>query len=405
MSGTCRSFRVRGRRSELRSALRSWAVPAIVLGLAASCWAQPGAYPVPEYFLAIQSYYNGQYDDSLRGFRAAARGGVRSTAGRWIDSICYHAMMGESSYQMGQLPAALEQFEAALNLYLAHQDWMLRVRYTDAIRPARRRFAPVTWGVSARRSVPGAFPDTMHSFQGRLNNDQALQRGGVVTPPKLVAIHVHEIVRCTTLALRRRMQLLGPIGPHEPRTDQLVQALSGRRAPVNHWSQSWVRVQLGMALASSGRVAEAIAELESSLLIGGQFDHPLTATALLELGKLALQQDRPDAAATYFLEATIAAAMFQQPDVMDEAFRYGLRTHLTTHPDSVYSVLAPAAQWAREQRYVQLQASLLICAAENYAALRQPTQAARLLEEARRVIGRRSMVAGSCRWTHTPVKR
>ncbi|MCA9271122.1 MAG: hypothetical protein KDA41_21720, partial [Planctomycetales bacterium] len=222
--------------------------------------------PRDDYFLAQRGYYGGDYATALRAFRSVANGGISSTEGRWVDSICYHTMLGESYYHLGQSTLALEQYEAALKLAVAHGDWLLRVQFPDAIAPAsltnRNR---ITWGASARRSRTGAYPDTMMSFQGRLNNDNVIRNGGVVTPPNLFPLRVTEIVRCTGLSLYRRWELIGPAGAYTPLSSQIVETLSRRSAPANHWSQVWIEAQLGLAQAGAGKRAEAVAHLQRAI--------------------------------------------------------------------------------------------------------------------------------------------
>ena len=146
-------------------------------------------------------------------------------------------------------------------------------------------------------------------------------RGGVVAAPEFVLVNVQEIVRCTALALRRRMELLGPICRHDALTSQLVNRLEDRIAPANHWSQAWVNVQRGLAQAGAERFDEATRTLQKAVVIAGQYDHPLTATALIELGKIAVAQGNAKQAADYFFEATLAAAQFSQTLEIEEAFR------------------------------------------------------------------------------------
>ncbi len=59
------------------------------------------------------------------------------------------------------------------------------------------------------------------------------------------------------------------------------------------------------------------------MLAGGEYDHPLTSVALLELGRLALAQATMPAASKYFDEATYAAVNYPDYGVLEEAFRYG----------------------------------------------------------------------------------
>jgi len=364
-----------------------------------SVWAQgqrdSRVVPRDGYFAAFVPHFEGEYKSSSRGFRDAFRGGIRSTEGRWIDSICYHTMMGECYYQMGELGLALDQYDAALKLFLAHKDWMLRVQFPPTINPSSSTVrSRITWGASARGAKLGVFPDKMSSFQGRTDNEDVIRRGGVVMPPSWFPVRVQEIVRCTCLALRRRRELMGPACQYDPLSIALVDALARRPGPVNHWSQSWIGVELGLACACIGKKVEAVTELRKSLLVLGTYDHPLTATALLELGKLAFEQGQLDAAGNYFLEATFAAVPFDQADVIEEAFRGGLIAHMVSGKKGIYPPLTRAAPWARSRGFRQLQSSLLILAAESYAACGQTAKAAALLAEARRAIGTRDMRAG-----------
>ena len=84
--------------------------------------AQEGPVPREGYFLSMVPYYAGEYRSAGTAFRNAAGSGVRSVSGRWIDSICYHTMVGECFYQLGDYPRALEQYDSALRLYLAHSE-------------------------------------------------------------------------------------------------------------------------------------------------------------------------------------------------------------------------------------------------------------------------------------------
>ena len=47
-------------------------------------------------------------------------------ASRWIDSICYYTMIGESLYHQGKYAEALDNYNAALRLQLAYPNWMAK---------------------------------------------------------------------------------------------------------------------------------------------------------------------------------------------------------------------------------------------------------------------------------------
>ena len=52
------------------------------------------SYPSQTYFSTFSAVAERDYPAALKWFRNAARAGVRSAHGRWIDSICYYAMTG-----------------------------------------------------------------------------------------------------------------------------------------------------------------------------------------------------------------------------------------------------------------------------------------------------------------------
>jgi tetratricopeptide (TPR) repeat protein len=351
--------------------------------------------PPAEYYIGFSPYFEGEYKAAADTFAAARRGGIRSTEGVWVDSICYFTMRGECFYQMGDLAGALEQYNQALKLAVFHADWMLRIEFPELIEPSASGVrTTITWGVSRRNTQLARIPDRMASFQGQLDNRTAIERGGIVASPQLFPLNVKEVVRCTCLAIRRRREIMGPVCRHDPFTGQLMAVMARRATRPNHWSQSWVSCQLGLAYASAGKMEQAASELTKSLLIAGQYDHELTSMALVELGKLAFEQGQHNAAATYFLEATFAAAAFDQYDVMQEAFRWGLITHLVSGQKGPYAPLVPAAAWARRGSRA-LQAWLLLLAAENAAAVGDTATATGLLGETRQTIGMRDMRGGA----------
>jgi len=358
--------------------------------------------PPPSYFATFRLFNEGNYKDALKGFQSEGRGAIKTTTSRWIDSICHHAMSGECYYHMGQFPAALEQYTRALELYLSFSDWMQRVEFAPAI-PVENatRVRAISWGRSTRAARLGRFPDTTSIAQGQQITQKQLQQGGRFQAPILFPINVQEIVRCTTLAIRRRTELLGPSSPHDKLTGEVVVALSRRPGPPNHWSEAWIDVQLGVANAAAGKDAQAKTSLERAVVAAGEFNHPLTGVALFELGRLALKAGDFPAAASAFEEAGYAAAQFVGPGfpdtgVLEESFRYGLLAHLMANQKGLFPPLAngAAANWASRENYGQLQASLLILAADNNCVLGQTKAAVALLNDARRVMGRQSMLAG-----------
>jgi tetratricopeptide (TPR) repeat protein len=370
--------------------------PLLSLLLATPAQAQLGdSIPSTAYYGSFPIFYDGEYRGALGAFQNDLRGGIKSPTSRWVDSICYYTMCGECYYHMGQFPDALNQYTSALKLYSAFFDWMMRVQFPAQIPyagPGARIIVP--WGASRRNTKIGQFPDSFNILQGQVNNNNVIAQGGVVQQAMLVPVRVSEIIRATTLAIRRRRELMGPVCKYDPLTNELISLLSRRPAPPNNWSQVWVDVQLGAAYASAGNVAQAATALERSLVVG-DMDHPLTATALLELGQLALQTGDLTSAGRYFEEATYAAATFSDPGLMEEAFRLGEMAHLLSNAKGIYPPLGPAIIWSQQRGLRQLNASLLILAAESFAVLGQTPKAVVMIGDASRSIGRRAMVQGS----------
>ncbi len=240
--------------------------------------------------------------------------------------------------------------------------------------------------------------------QGQIYIDSTSQSSPptVINQANLFPVTPQEIVRCTALAMRRRTALLGPVAKHDPLTAQVLAAASRSISLPNHWSEAWADVERGLAMAAAGKDAQAVAMLTRGLTAGGDFDHPMTCVALLELGRLAMVHGEYPAALKFFEEAGYAAVNNYSGSsypcdygVLEEAFRYGTLTHLMIDRKKPYPPLEPAIQWAKTKNLRQLRASLLLCAAENYAALGDTRQAAAMLDEARATIARRKIGAGS----------
>ena len=123
------------------------------------------------HFAALGAYHQGEFRNALQGFVDAGKSGIASTEGRWIDSICYYAMIGECYYQMGENQKALDQFTAALKLFLAHRDWMLRVEYPDTLSPKSGDNTTITWGTSSRATTLGQFQARIDPTSRAVNFD------------------------------------------------------------------------------------------------------------------------------------------------------------------------------------------------------------------------------------------
>lgn len=356
---------------------------------------EPRKVPSLSYHAGLALLAEGEYRDALEHFKDAWKGAFKTPRSRWIDSICYHAMLGECYYQMGDLNSALEHYTSAVRLYLAFPDWMRRVQFPSTIQPAQAAATRATpWGVSTRPARLGRYPSEMLIGQGRLDNNSVIKQGGVIQLPQLLPIQVQEVVRATVLAIRRRGELLGPLAKYDPLNQELITVLSQGPGLPNHWSQAWVDAQLGVALLYGGKQTEAVATLNRSLVAAGEFDHPLTASSLLELGKAAFFGGNQAEAARLFLEASFSAYHYADLIVLDEALRYGALVHLVSNAKGVYPPLASVAQWARTKNFRQVRVTALLAAAEQLAAARETAQAVAMLDDAATTIGRRTLGQG-----------
>ncbi|MEM8865226.1 MAG: tetratricopeptide repeat protein, partial [Planctomycetota bacterium] len=147
-----------------------------------SAHAQLGSVVPPRsHQIAIEMLYSGEYRRAERAFTSDLRGAIKIGQTRWIDSICSHAMLGETYYQQGRTEEALYQFDQACSRFLAYPNWMTRVKFQQAPRAdagLRRRGSP--WGPSSRQVTYAALPDTFLVSRGRIDNSQQANTGGVV---------------------------------------------------------------------------------------------------------------------------------------------------------------------------------------------------------------------------------
>ncbi|MFO7902923.1 MAG: CHAT domain-containing protein [Planctomycetota bacterium] len=361
--------------------------------------AQSRSIPHQEHYDSLRPYLDGDFVEASRAFESTPY--FKSSRGVWIDSIAYHTMIGECLYHMGKLDGALQRYNTALRVYLQYPDWLSSINIPGTLKPSARagRHGPI-WGRSSRTVRVAQIPNRMAMMMGKSDeaNARAIEEGGIVQRRYMLMVDAKEIVRCTAVAIRRRAEILGPAGEYDNLTSQLITQLSRRPAPPGSWAQAWIGVHLGLAYACQGKTDEAVAELNNSLVVSGM-DHNLTSTALLELGKLAFQAEDYAAAGTFFFEATHSAAMMidediAQYEIVAEAFRWGMISHLLTRPESMSEPLLAALEWADNERQTVVEASLLLSAAENAAALNAPGRARPYLERAGQVMRRRECLNG-----------
>ena len=344
--------------------------------------------PKAGYYAAVNELYTGDYHHAERDFRSLVRGAIKTVNARWIDSICYHSLLGESLYQQGRNAEALDEFDAAAQMLLAYPDWMLRVVFDDPRPDATATRKQPPWGLSQRQFVLGKFPQGTRIAIGQLDNSEAYSKGGVVMQPQYWRVNAAEIVRASALAIRRRNQLLGPLGKYDRLSRQLANTLSrGNLVPANHWSIAWIDILNGIAQEGVGNVDEARAHLARSVIVAGQFDHPLTGVDLLEQGRLAMASGDSRTAAQLLLEASYSGFYFEDLDVVSEALLLGFVNHVASGATEPYPPLDAAANWAQANRVWHLAVKLRLGQAQILARAGQLQPAAAILEDAGRRMG------------------
>lgn len=339
------------------------------------------------YFAAHRPLHEGDYREAQKGFKRSLSKAMKTTDARWIDSICYYAMAGETAFQLGRNAEALEHFSAALRLAVQYHDWMLYVDFGLLQPEAGARQQP-TWGRSKRAFRLARFPDTTSIERTQLGVAAVNGQAGITKQSTYVQLHVDELVRCTALAMRRRMELLGPASARDKLTSSVLAKFSLRPGPPNHWSSAWIDLQHGLALLAAGRDRQAIPILKRSIVAGGEFDHPLTCVSLLELGKLSFNQGDYANAGGLFLEASLSAFYFRNWLVVEEALRYGTLTHIVTGQKNPYAPLEQALNWARSKRLHVLEASLAVLAAEHAVQTNNDRAIKNTLQRAARAVGK-----------------
>ncbi|MGI9518496.1 MAG: tetratricopeptide repeat protein, partial [Pirellulaceae bacterium] len=355
--------------------------------------ARPQPMPKPEYYIIFGEMYSGEYNDAGRRLRTFSNTAFRDVNGNFLDSVCYWTMLGENYYRLGDYASAIEQYEAALGLYMDLQQWPTRTQFPESLLAdgsASRRATEVPWAASARSPNYGKFDNRMLVMLGQSDaaNEAAMRGGGVVDPARWRSVDMAEVMRCVSLALYRRQMIKGPTCVIDPYTRTLSTRLIGDGG--NTIPSAWQGVAKGLALASMEDDSRAAAVLQSSLQISGR-DHPLTPVALLMLGKITARAQNLDAAQQLFLEASICAAAYEQYDMVEESLRYATLIHSSSRTMTPYPVLEAAIDWAKKENKDTLQASLLINSAMVSAESGNTQDASAALSKARSEMSRNDL--------------
>jgi tetratricopeptide (TPR) repeat protein len=336
--------------------------------------------PKAEYFLGLQMMAAGELKDAEQQLQNAVRGSIKTAQSRWIDSICAYTAQGELFRQQGRYTEALESYETAVRLAIQFPTWVLDLTEPPVLRQAvagQVRVPP--WGRSQRGAAQATWPDTYLIKQGALADNELLAEGGVYKPPMLFPVLAGEILSSTTLALKRRRELLGPACAYDPLSAELAATWSQAHPGPNHWTASWFDVLIGVAFASHGRDDLAAPFLVRGTVAQGKFDHPLTGAALTELARIAYDSGNYPKAIDLALEASYVAYATVDVQRIEDALRMAHSAHVLDNRPGMLPALPEVLTWAHRKDFRKLEVSVLIAMAESSPT---PEAAAKHLQQA-----------------------
>ena len=347
--------------------------------------------PTAAYYSGFLPFYSADYGEALKLFERGSNSALKfGTEGRFMDSACYWTMAGECHYHMGNLPEAISYYEQALELLLSHArgDWAQRIfDQSDSIKPSSSALqrAAINWHRSTRNAKIANVPNSFPVFFGQIDPARAVFEGGVVDRPEIRPVDHREIMRCVALAIYRRGQIKGVTNTIDPFTSNLISGIA-RLPDELPTLGKWNLMIKGLSDMSAGKHDRAVAKIKSSLQIRGM-DHDLTPIGLLALAQIAFLSGEDDVAIQLAMETAFCGAVFEQLDIVEEAFSLATKCHLANNK-SVPPNLVPAIAWSANRRARKLQTSLIVQLADSQIEAGDKDAAATTLNQTRRSMSR-----------------
>ena len=343
-------------------------------------------FPNAEYYSGLHFYYQGQFGLALKQFQRLVPRAIRSSyvGHPWVDSIFHEVMMGACFEQLGQLSDAMTHYNRAASIFVRFPQVGLLVMWWYPLTPAQQTNRVISpWGRIQRPVKPGVYPmryfpihrallsefllgewsvDRTTFGQRHFSDPQdilpAMQNGNVLM------FDMPEYVRVLSVMLQGRYRILGPMAAFDPLSHELLQAFRPSWFPVSynvrggeqHWSDTWMTLLQGLAFLGVGNEARAKSLLRESVVMPGQMVHHLSASAMLQLGKIEVSHSNWKAARNWFQDASHVAYIYQDSDAIVESFKGWFRS---SQQDSETRTvpLAPAIKWAKTARYQAFQHS------------------------------------------------
>ena len=375
-----------------------FALVSISLLYPCTTFGQTGRLPQLSYYQNFNDFVLADYKDAGRAFTRGGSTAFRVGQRRYLDSICYWAMAGECYYHLGEYKLALGMYEQSLQLYISYQleNWQARITLPPTIQDNNNAYqqARITWGTPTRKARFARMPDSFSVLFGRLDAERVLEQGGMVENAEKKRVDITEIMRCTSLCIHRRRQILGPTAKYDPFTQQLIAGLRARGSGDGSVLGSFNGILLGSAYATNEEWEKAAKMLNASLQFRGGMDHPLTAVGLLELANVAVKTENYGAAGQLALQASFSAAVYNQFDLVEESLSLGTTIHLLSSK-TPYPPLVNAIKWAASNRARLMQASLIVRLAECLSEGGQASESDAVLRQAKTPISSRNSL-GNC---------
>ncbi len=274
------------------------------------------SYPNSQYYIGLELYREGNMSDASGRLDAALHNTRRDAVGRWIDAIPVHAMLGECFYQAGDLPAAVEQIDAALAIAIRHRGWMNRLDWNLAIVPGQRAtHASASWaGADAPNLLPTAqwIPFATGTSTIAASVNQTPQESA----PNMM-VDANEILRGLATAMYRRRVIFGPLASE---SDVARSALMTVDLPGQAFGNSVAGCVHACGHFAVGNDNEVIADSQASSTIGDRV-HPLSPLCMLASARVLASRDNYADAVPLALRAAAAASALRQPEWVGEAFQ------------------------------------------------------------------------------------
>ncbi len=271
-------------------------------------------YPNQQYYVGLELYREGALSDASAAFGEALRQTRRDPNGRWIDAIPVHAMLGECFYQVGDLSAAIEQFDAALSLAIRHRGWINRIQWETAIKAGEIQPSPAaSWaGKATPTLVP--FSQSLQLATGSNNLEASYDRGSFESA-RVTLVDANEILKGLSISLYRRGIIFGPLAAD---FDIGRNALAAIEYPTNPNGRSVVGCVRACGYFASRNDKDALAESVTSSTMAGRV-HALTPLSLITAARVLASRDNFSEAVPVALQAAAAASAVNQPEWACEA--------------------------------------------------------------------------------------